>query len=215
MYILDCVLTNSTNVAEPRNYRVQLWRKNSSIGQILINNSGLCVPNSYSHIVLDKQMNIYVEMNGEIRQWFSSKNYTYNITIGGLETLVKYSNSYMISHGLYIDDNLTMYIIDQSHETIEKWFPNFILPIKIKTTSKTSSGLILDCNQFFYYGDLLENIIYQFNPITNQTRIVLDLNLQQQLEQFGRPPLIMKFDKFYNMFVMDRRYSRIIKHSIL
>ncbi|CAF3887443.1 unnamed protein product [Rotaria sp. Silwood1] len=34
MYILDCVLTNSTNVAEPRNYRVQLWTSGSSSGTL-------------------------------------------------------------------------------------------------------------------------------------------------------------------------------------
>jgi hypothetical protein len=108
-----------------------------------------------------------------------------------------------------------MYVIDQNNKQIDKWFPKLILPITIKSNLNTPFGLILDCNQLIYYGDLYENIIYQLNPITNQTRIVLDLSLQQVLGQFGPPPLKMKFDKFYNMFVIDREYSRIIKYSIL
>jgi hypothetical protein len=94
-------------------------------------------------------------------------------------------------------------------------FKNFHLAVSEKPRKGGGVPLILDCNQLIYYGDLYENIIYQLNPITNQTRIVLDLSLQQVLGQFGPPPLKMKFDKFYNMFVIDREYSRIIKYSIL
>jgi hypothetical protein len=214
IYILDCGLTNSTNRSEATNYRVQLWRKNSNVGQILINKAGLYSPTDYSHIILDKQMNIYVETSDELRKWFSSKNYTSYIKIIGIsEMSVRHLNFSSAPRGLYIDDNLTMYIINQQNKNIEKWFSNFIFPVTIKSNLSSPFGLILDCNQFIYYGDLYENIIYQFNPITNKTRIVL--RLQRLLGQSDFPSVKMKFDKFYNMFVIDNEHSRIIKYSIL
>jgi hypothetical protein len=211
IYILDRDSTNSTNPSKQIKYRVQLWRKNSNVGQILINDAGLYEPNWYSYMILDKKMNIYVQTRDYLRKWFSSANYTqHSVIIEPSETLEIYGWK---SGGLYIDDNLTMYIINQQNKNIEKWFSNFIFPVTIKSNLSSPFGLILDCNQFIYYGDLYENIIYQFNPITNKTRIVL--RLQRLLGQSDFPSVKMKFDKFYNMFVIDNEHSRIIKYSIL
>ncbi len=57
-----------TELRQPAVYRVHFWSENTSIGRIIVEELGEYAVGLYSYIVLDKQMNIYVETRLHIQK---------------------------------------------------------------------------------------------------------------------------------------------------
>jgi sugar lactone lactonase YvrE len=218
MYILDYDTYREKNTIDPPSYRVHLWPKNAKVGRILLTERGEQHFGWYSYIVLDKYMNIYVGTRYCIRKWLASTNYTEVVTVAGTKDIGgNSSNQLRDPRGLYIDNNLTMYIADWNNRRIQKWIMNGDQGITLLTDLSDVNGMTQDCTGNLYYTDAVGNIIYQLNLETNQTRIVINNseNIHNGRYEGLWMPFGMRFDKFGNMFVIDFQHSRIRKYSIL
>ncbi|CAF1207736.1 unnamed protein product [Rotaria sordida] len=211
MYILDYNKNETKNLRYPAYYRVQLWHKNDTISKILVNESGKYNYSSSSQIILDKQLNIYINTRFHIRKCFSSTNYKNCINIAGInEQCGQTSNDLCGPRGFYLHENLTIFIVDTANKRILKWFANSLTgEILVKTIAYTA-GITSDCHDRIYWGAY--KAIFQYDPTNNQTKIIIGGNEDIYLLWMVSS---LKFDKFGNLFVADFYRNRIKKFSIL
>lgn len=219
MYILDYTAKDShPPVTNNLGYRVHLWPKNANIGRILFEHFLQDKWGHFSCIVLDKYMNIYIDTRFYVKKWFASSNYTHTIIVAGNKPSNERLPDELDSpRGLYIDDDLTLYIVDWNNRRIQKQLANERQGIAIVSNILYAYGIILDCNKNVYYSDLDMHAVYQLNVVTNQQTTVMgkDEYRLNERQTSVSSPYAMKFDKFGNMFVIDGLFSRIKKFSLL
>ncbi len=217
MYILDHKSERDSGVYSS-DYRVLLWKKNDEIGKKLFSEIG---ERSFEwrqlYLILDKEMNIYVVARHCVTKWLSSTKYTRQVIVAGKnERSENGKNDLWNPRAFYIDDNLTLYISDWHNNRIQKWLFNATEGITLANNLTYVHGLTMDCNGHIYYTGMNDRLIYRFNPINNQTTIIID---QEKRFQYVEPffPTSIKLDKYGNIFVIayESGATQIRKFSII
>ena len=217
MYILDHK-TEIGRVSYSSGYRVQLWKKNDEIGKTLLSEIG---DNSVGWIQmdlqLDKEMNIYVIERRSVKKWLSSTKYTRQVIVAGQNERSRNGTSDLWNPRAFsIDDNLTLYIADWHNKEIQKWLFNATEGITLANNLTYVNELTIDCNGHIYYTGINDRSIYRFNPINNQTTIIID---QEKRFQYMVPffSTAIKLDKYGNIFVIvtGTESTTIHKFSII
>ncbi len=216
MYILDLGLKDAIH---DKNYRIQLWRANSTLGITIINGTG----ESYCMSV-DRYLNIYtVDTNyGRVRKWYAHTNYSISITVAGTQSVGSGIHQLSRPQCIYVDYGTNIiYIIDKGNRRIVKWKSDLAdnaITAELVLSDEIISyayGITLDCKKNIYLTVSKNNgLIYQFGEQTNQTLKILGDNGRD----WGRiiyNPTGIKFDSFGNIFVTETAKTRIVKFPII
>ncbi|CAF0901432.1 unnamed protein product [Adineta ricciae] len=214
MYILDH-MTEITQPSYDSGYRVHLWKKNDQTGRILFYEIGEDATNYYSYLTFDKEMNIYVGTRFHIKKWLFSSNYTQQVLVAGkTDEYIHGRSSLYLPRNFYVDDDLTLYIADWQNKRIQKWLFNATEGITLVKNLTNVHGLTMGCNGHIYYTDISDQSVFELNLKNNEKRTIIgDESINREKSEFY--PMLMKFDKFGNIFVFNLRTSMVMKFSLL
>ena len=218
MYILAYDKKDIGDAIQPIKYRVHLWEKNAKHGRIIIEEGGEHLYDTFSHLTLDQELNIYVGTRSRIRKWVASTNYTRVITVAGqVDQYDKSPNKLHYPRGFSLDRNLTMYIVDWGNQRIQKWPADADQATTLDSDLLYPDYIIQDCTGNLYYSDYYRNVVYRWN-VTSGERISVIGNDSNSSDTSLTPislPVAMRFDRFGNMFVIDGLNAQIKKFAIL
>ncbi|UJR34657.1 hypothetical protein I4U23_027434 [Adineta vaga] len=216
MYILDHK-TKITKRSFDSGYRVHLWKKNDQTGRILFNEIAEYGSdrNYESYLTLDKEMNIYVGTRFHIRKWLFSSNYSQQVIVAGKSEEDIYGPSGLyLPNDFYVDNDLTLYIMDSGNKRIQKWLFNATEGITLVNNLTNAHGLTMGCNGHIYYADFYDHSIFQLNLKNNEKKMIIGDEYRIPGSQVFNP-MFMKFDKFGNIFAFDVIFSIVKKFSLL
>ncbi|CAF1383132.1 unnamed protein product [Adineta steineri] len=209
MYIMD--FDQNFGTVSQVSYRVHLWKKNDTIGRILLTEASDYSLGYDSHyLTLDKQMNIYVGTTSFITKWSASTDYTERTIVAGM---VQYDEKQAIGPAAFVvTDDLTLYIADWSQRRIQKWKVNAARGTTVIGNLSYVKGLTMDCNGFLYLVDTFKYTISQFNIKMHQNRVIV--NIKDLFKEFMfHLSTAIKIDKFGNIFLIG--VNQIYKFSIV
>lgn len=217
MYILDWGLNDTNGKYYQDNYRIQLWRANSTLGITIINGTG----KSYC-MGVDRYLDIYTVDYDRIRKWYAHTNYSISITVAGTESTGKGIHQLARPLCIYIDDDTnSIYISDVNNRRIVKWKSDFAdnsITAELVASDEIlghAYGIALDCKKNIYLTMREYNgLIYQIGERTNHTLKIL-AGSGGDWGRILQNPMGIKVDSPGNIFVAELGKTRIVKFPII
>jgi hypothetical protein len=133
-------------------------------------------------------------------------------TIAGSGTLGSQPNQLNYPHGIFVDDNLTLYVADYGNNRIQLFRPEQNNGETVMGNNEKLNGptaIILDANNYLYVVDSGNHRIVVSEP--NGFRCLVGCSRAGSASDQLSSPWALSFDSHGNLFVTDTNNSRIQK----
>lgn len=200
-------------VADRFNNRIQKFTPGST------NGITVAITKAPFSVFVDKKGNVYADDNGISVKKFNSNDINGKIVAGG-NGIGSNSNQLNYIFYIYVDDNDTIYVSDNTNHRIQKWSPNSTTGITIAGGNGSGSssnqlhypfGFYFDKNKNLYIADSWNQRIQKWEPGAKNGITVAGGNGKGALSnQFNFPQSIF-VDKSLTYYILDRNNCRIQK----
>lgn len=202
LYILDY------SVDDTMTYRVQYWKQNATNGIIIMNGTTRSKYGSV-YMTLDNDRNIYISEfdNHRVKKCFVP-DYIHQITVA--KSIQKKNDEQdMGPRGLFVDENDTLYFLDDSNFQLRKWLKGATYGLTIASNLPPATRFTFDCHGNVYFGSTDgKRRIYQYDILYNTLKVIAEGTTTSYINA-------VKLDAFGNLYAIDRANNQLIKYSIL
>jgi sugar lactone lactonase YvrE len=222
-YPSDAFITEtSLYVLDNSNDRIQEWSKDGTNPSTMFVTPSLFTTH---YIFIDKYGSIYVNKYNQGIVICFAFNLSVSVTVAGNGTNGNQSDQLNYPEGIYVDDNLTLYIADSSNHRIQMWTYGASFGQTVAGDGSAGSSLtqlnspmavIVDINGYMYIADAGNYRVLRWGPIATSGVCIAactgvsGTNANQLLNPTG-----LAFDNNGSLYICEFSNNRVQKFEIL
>jgi hypothetical protein len=211
-------------VLDTYNYRIQKWLRNGP-NPSTVPGAGAGVFNGSDYMFIDRYGNPCLSAGKNNEVGCFAPNSSVPVIVAGNGQAGSQSNQLDTPYGIYIDDNLTLYIADFKNKRIQMWKHGAKNGTTVADTGQSGSNLthlyhptaiLVDTNGYMYIADGLNSRIFRWPPnSTSGTCIVACFGASGNDSYHLNWPTSLVFDQNGSLYVADVFNNRVQKFQII